>query len=66
MLNAPYAGFTDAYTHAERDARREVRRGQGDGQPARASNLTNEKIQQHIFGDILKRIVVAELRFFAK
>ena len=29
-------------------------------------NLTNEKIQQHIFGDILKRSVVAELRFFAK
>jgi hypothetical protein len=29
-------------------------------------NLTNEKIQQHIFGDILKRSVVAELRFFTK
>ena len=29
-------------------------------------NLTNEKIQQHIFGDILKRSVVAELRYFAK
>ena len=29
-------------------------------------NLTNEEIQQHIFGDILKRSVVAEVRFFAK
>ncbi len=29
-------------------------------------NLTNETIQQHIFGDILKRSVVAELRFFTK
>jgi hypothetical protein len=29
-------------------------------------NLANEKIQQHIFGDILKRSVVAELRFFTK
>ena len=26
-------------------------------------NLTNEKIQQHIFGDILKRSVVLELRY---
>ena len=26
-------------------------------------NLTNEKIQQHVFGDILKRSVVLELRY---
>jgi len=29
-------------------------------------NLTNEKIQQHNFGDILKRSVVAEVRVFTK
>jgi hypothetical protein len=29
-------------------------------------NLGNEKIQQHVFGDILKRSVLAELRFFSK
>jgi hypothetical protein len=32
----------------------------------KAMNLTNEKVQQHIFGDILKRSVVAEVRFFGK
>ena len=29
-------------------------------------NLTNETIQQHIFGDILKRSVVVELRYFGE
>ena len=29
-------------------------------------NLTNEQIQQHVFGDILKRSVIAEVRFFTK
>jgi hypothetical protein len=32
----------------------------------KGTNLTNEKIQQHVFGDILRRSIVAELRFFAK
>jgi outer membrane receptor protein involved in Fe transport len=29
-------------------------------------NLTNETIQQHVFGDILKRSVLLELRYFGK
>jgi hypothetical protein len=32
----------------------------------KGTNLANEKIQQHIFGDILRRSLVAELRFFAR
>ena len=32
----------------------------------KGTNLTNETIQQHIFGDILKISVAAELRFFVK
>jgi hypothetical protein len=29
----------------------------------KGTNLLNEKIQQHIFGDIIKRSVMGELRF---
>jgi hypothetical protein len=29
----------------------------------KGTNLLNESIQQHIFGDILKRSLMAELRF---
>jgi hypothetical protein len=32
----------------------------------RGTNLLNEKILQHIYGDLMRRAVVAELRFFAK
>ncbi len=32
----------------------------------RGTNLLNEDILQHIYGDLLKRAIVAELRFFAK
>ena len=30
----------------------------------KGTNLTNETIQQHVYGDILKRSIVAELQFF--
>jgi hypothetical protein len=29
----------------------------------KATNVTNERIQQHVFGDILGRSLVFELRF---
>jgi hypothetical protein len=29
----------------------------------KGTNLTNQDIQQHVFGDIIKRTVVAEIRF---
>jgi hypothetical protein len=32
----------------------------------RGTNLFDQKIQQHIYGDILRRAVVAELRFLSK
>ena len=38
----------------------------GDVAGLAMAGVANEKIQQHIFGDILKRSVVAELRFFAR
>jgi outer membrane receptor protein involved in Fe transport len=65
VLNATYAGFTDAYTMLNATVGVKL----ADGKVTlslKGINLTDEKIQQHIFGDILKRSVVAELRFFAK
>jgi len=29
----------------------------------KGTNLTNKDIQQHVFGDIIKRSVIAEVRF---
>jgi outer membrane receptor protein involved in Fe transport len=65
VLNASYAGFTDAYTML--NATLGVRLAEGRVMVSlKGTNLTNEKIQQHNFGDILKRSLVAELRYFAK
>ena len=65
VLGATYAGYTDAYTMVNATLRREV----ADGKVTvslKGTNLTNETIQQHIFGDILKRSVVLELRYLGK
>jgi hypothetical protein len=32
----------------------------------RGTNLTNEKILQHVYGDLLRRSIVAELSFFTR
>jgi outer membrane receptor protein involved in Fe transport len=65
VLNASYAGFTDAYTMLNATVGMKF----VDGKltvSLKGINLTNEKIQQHVFGDILKRSVVLELRYFSK
>jgi outer membrane receptor protein involved in Fe transport len=65
VLNELYWGYSDAYTML--NARVGVRFAEGKVMVSlRGTNLTNEKIQQHVFGDLLKRSVVAELRFFTK
>ncbi len=65
VLNEPYWGFTDAYTMV--NATVGMRFAQGKAQfSLRGTNLLNQKIMQHIYGDILRIAVVAELRYFAK
>jgi outer membrane receptor protein involved in Fe transport len=65
VLNQVWAGFTDSYTML--NATVGVKLADGKVMVSlKGMNLTNDKIQQHIFGDILKRSVVAELRFFSK
>jgi outer membrane receptor protein involved in Fe transport len=62
VLSSPYHGFTDAYTL--------VNGSFGVKFPAtkmtalvKVNNILNKDIQQHVFGDIIKRSVVGELRF---
>ena len=61
VLSGPYHGFTDAYTL--------VNGSFGVKFPSakvtalvKVNNLLNKDIQQHVFGDIVKRSVVGELR----
>ena len=61
VLDARYAGTTDAYTLV--NAGFGIRWAGERVVPAlKITNLTNEEVMQHIFGDILKRQVVGEVR----
>ena len=62
VLDARYAGPTEAYTQLNgafgvRFARDRITT------TLKVINLTNEDIQTHVFGDILKRQVIGEVRF---
>ena len=65
VLSAPYWGYTDSYTMV--NASLGVKLADGKLTAAlKGTNLTNETIQQHIYGDILKISVAAEVRIFVK
>ncbi len=65
VLNEPYAGYTDAYTML--NATIGVKLAQGKATVSlRGTNLLNQDILQHIYGDLMRRAVVAELRLFTK
>jgi outer membrane receptor protein involved in Fe transport len=62
VLDARYAGTTDAYTLV--NAGFGVRwAGDKLVTSIKITNLTNEDILQHIFGDVIKRTIAGELRF---
>jgi iron complex outermembrane receptor protein len=62
VLTAPFHGFTDSFTML--NAAFGVRWADGKVTTTiKGTNLTNEAIQQHVFGDVLKRSVFAEVRF---
>ena len=61
VLDARYHGPTDAYLAGQRRVRREVGRRKFVT-TLKVINLFNEDIQSHVFGDILKRQVIGELR----
>jgi outer membrane receptor protein involved in Fe transport len=61
VLGTPYSGYSDAYTML--NGYFGVKWLEGKLTTAvKGVDLTNETIQQHIFGDLLKRSVVGELR----
>jgi iron complex outermembrane receptor protein len=65
VLSEAYWGYTDSYTML--NATIGVKFAEGKATVSlRGTNLLNQDILQHIYGDLMKRSVVAELRFFAK
>jgi outer membrane receptor protein involved in Fe transport len=61
VLTPAYYGFSKGYTLVNASFGVRWREGRLTT-TLKASNLLNEDVQQHIFGDILKRSVVGELR----
>ena len=62
VLDARYSGTTDAYTLV--NAGFGVRwAGERVVTSLKVTNLANQEVMQHIFGDVLKRQVVGEVRF---
>jgi iron complex outermembrane receptor protein len=62
VLDARFAGTTDAYTLVNTGFG--VRwMGNKLVTSIKITNLTNEEIMQHIFGDVIKRSITGELRF---
>jgi hypothetical protein len=65
VLTSEYHGYTDSYTML--NATLGVKLADGKATVSlRGTNLLNQDILQHIYGDLMKRSVVAELRFFAR
>ncbi len=65
VLGAEFQGYTDAYTML--NATVGVRFADGRVTfSLKGTNLTNEEILQHIYGDLIRRSVVAELSVFMK
>ena len=65
VLDAPYHGFTDAYTML--NATLGVKLAGGKLVVSlRGTNLLDQKILQHIYGDVIRRAVVLQARFYAK
>jgi outer membrane receptor protein involved in Fe transport len=65
VLDARFHGFTDSYTMVNATLGMKF----SDGKVVasiKGTNLLNEKIQQHVFGDLIKLSLVAELRLFFK
>src|SRR5437773_2594824 len=65
VLTSPYHGFTDAYTMVNGSFGMKWAQGRVTTL-VKATNIFNKDIQQHIFGDIIKRSVMFEVRFKLK
>jgi outer membrane receptor protein involved in Fe transport len=61
VLTSPYHGFTDSYWMANGSFGVKWARGRITTS-IKGTNLFNHDIQQHVFGDILKRSILSEVR----
>ncbi len=61
VLDARYAGWTDAFTMVNASAGLRIARNRAMIQ-VKGMNLGNQEVQQHVFGDIMKRSLVTEVR----
>ena len=61
VLSSPYFGYSDAYTMVNGTVGAKWMKGRVTGM-IKVTNLFNQDIQQHVFGDILKRTVSFEVR----
>ena len=61
VLDSPYHGYTDAFTMVNGSIGFKWNRRITTS--LKSTNLFNKQIQQHVFGDILGRSVMAEVRF---
>ena len=61
VLSSPYHGFTDAYTLVNGSFGVKFAGGKLTT-ILKVNNLLNKDVQQHVFGDIIKKSVLGELR----
>jgi iron complex outermembrane receptor protein len=64
ILDARYAGPIESQTIANVTVGAKLNRGKAIVQ-MRVNNLTNEEVRQHIFGDVMKRSIMFELKINA-
>jgi outer membrane receptor for monomeric catechols len=62
VLTGPFHGFTDSYTLVNGTLGVKWANGRVTTL-VKATNLLDQDIQQHVFGDILRRSIVGEVRF---
>jgi len=62
VLSSPYHGYSDAYTMVNGSFGVKWMAGRVTTM-VKVTNLLNQDIQQHVFGDIIKRSIVGEVRF---
>jgi outer membrane receptor protein involved in Fe transport len=61
VLDSPYHGFTDAFTMVNGSVG--FRWNNRVTTTLKSTNMLNRQIQQHVFGDIMGRSLIAEVRF---
>ena len=65
VLDARYSGYTEPYTSVNFTIGTKWNDGRY-GVALKATNIANQTIQQHIFGDIIKRSMVVEFKVAVK